>query len=146
MNKVHFSSVSNEWQTPPVLFKKYDDIYHFELDAAASKDNTLCPKFFSLDSDSLLQNWFRYKTVWCNPPYGREIGKFVKKAYEESSKGCVVVMLIPSGTDTSYFHNYCFKYGKVGFLKGRIKFISKSNPKGNPAPFPSCIVIFGEKV
>jgi site-specific DNA-methyltransferase (adenine-specific) len=74
-----------------------------------------------------------------NPPYGREIAKWVKKAWEESEKGCKVVCLLPARTDTKWFHDYCYQYGRITFIKGRIKF---SNHKHN-APFPSMIVIFG---
>mgnify|MGYP003139136647 CR=1 FL=1 len=75
----------------------------------------------------------------CNPPYSK-IGEFVKKAYEESLKGCTVVMLIPSRTDTKYWHDYCI-YGQIRYIKGRLKF---GNAK-NSAPFPSCIVVFGRR-
>lgn len=152
MNKVHFSSISNEWETPKDLFIKYDNIYHFQLDAAATKENTLCKNYYTIENDSLVQNWSQYKSIWLNPPYGRQIGKFIKKAYEESLKNCTVVCLIPARTDTSYFHDYCLKYGKIEFLRGRLKFINRLLPSYNendnfkisPAPFPSCIVIFGE--
>jgi site-specific DNA-methyltransferase (adenine-specific) len=152
MNDVHFSSISNEWETPPEFFKKYDDKYHFQLDAAATKENALCKKYFTAEDDALIQDWSQYKTVWMNPPYGRILGKFVKKAYEESAKGIVVVCLIPSRTDTKYFHDYCLKYGKIEFLRGRLKFVNRELPswradgnfKKTPAPFPSCVVVFGE--
>ena len=88
--------------------------------------------------DGLSQNWGGY-SVFCNPPYGREISKWVKKGFEEAQKpGTKVVMLLPARTDTKWFHDYCVK-GKIEFLKGRLKF----GNAGNPAPFPSMIVIFG---
>lgn len=150
MNDVHYSSASNEWETPRPLFDEYDAIYHFQLDAAATKENALCKTFFTLEDDALTKDWSIYRSVWLNPPYGRIIGKFMKKAWEESKKGCVVVCLIPARTDTAYFHDYCLKYGKIKFLRGRIKFINRSLPsyrsdgnfKSSPAPFPSCIVTF----
>lgn len=152
MNDVHFSSISNEWETPRDFWKPYDDKYHFELDAAATDENALCKKYFTVKDDALIQDWSMYKTVWMNPPYGRILGKFVKKAYEESTKGIIVVCLIPSRTDTKYFHDYCLKYGKIEFLKGRLKFVNRALPswradgnfKRTPAPFPSCVVVFGE--
>lgn len=79
MNDVHFSSISNEWETPKSLFKEYNDIYNFQLDAAATKENTLCNNFFTLEDDALIQKWYPFKNVWLNPPYGRIIGKFIKK-------------------------------------------------------------------
>ena len=78
------------------------------------------------------------ETVFCNPPYGRELAKWVKKAYEESRKpNTKVVMLIPARTDTRWFHDYCVK-GRIEFLKGRLKF----GDGKNSAPFPSMIVVF----
>lgn len=76
--------------------------------------------------------------AFCNPPYGREISKWIKKAHESSLDGATVVCLIPARTDTSYWHRYIFPYAEVRFLKGRLKF---SNSK-NSAPFPSAVVIF----
>lgn len=78
-------------------------------------------------------------SVFCNPPYGREIGKWVKKCYEESRKGSLVVMLIPARTDTSYFHDYIYHKAKeIRFIRGRLHF----NESKQGAPFPSMIVIF----
>lgn len=75
-----------------------------------------------------------------NPPYGREIGKWVKKAYEESTKGCTVVALLPSRTDTRYFHDYCYQKPniEIRFIRGRLRFVGDSAS----APFPSMIIIF----
>lgn len=78
--------------------------------------------------------------VFCNPPYGKEIGKWVKKAYEESKKNdTTVVMLIPARTDTAYFHDYIYHKAKeIRFVKGRLKF----GQSKNAAPFPSMVVVF----
>ena len=146
---VHFSSVSNEWETPKSLFASLNREFNFDLDAAATKENALCENFFTIQDDSLSQDWSQYKNIWCNPPYGRLIGKFVEKAFNESKKGCTVVMLIPARVDTKYFQNFC-SLGQVLFIKGRLKFINKSFPsyredgdfKVSPAPFPSAIVVF----
>ena len=79
-------------------------------------------------------------TCWMNPPYGREIIKWMKKAYQESLKGCTVVCLVPSRTDTIWWHDYAMK-GEITFIKGRLKFGNQSNP----APFPSAVVVFKGK-
>ena len=147
---VHFSSLSNEWETPKATFQEYDDLFHFGLDAAATAENELCPRFYSQDSDALQQDWSGHGNVWLNPPYGRILGKFIRKAYEESLKGMAVVCLIPSRTDTKAYHDYCLKYGRIRFFRGRLKFDNRCLPswradgshKRVPAPFPSCIVIF----
>lgn len=146
---VHFSSLSNEWETPRDLFGKLHENFGFVLDAAATKDNALCKSFFTIDDDSLKQDWAKYGVVWCNPPYGRQIGKFVRKGYEEAQKGAIVVMLVPARVDTRWWQDYCSK-AAVWFIKGRLKFVNKSFPsyredgdfKVSPAPFPSAIVTF----
>lgn len=80
--------------------------------------------------------------MFINPPYGREIGKWVKKAYEESKNGATCVMLIPARTDTSYWHDYIFGKAEVRFQRGRIKFERPDGTKGDSAPFPVAIVVF----
>jgi len=152
MNSVHYSSISNEWQTHLELYNSLNyEFGGFNLDAAATKENALCKNYYTIEEDSLKHDWSKYKSIYCNPPYGRLIGKFVEKAYNESLKGCIVVMLVPSRTDTKWWHNYCVK-GEIRFIKGRLKFINRQLPsykddlsmKITPAPFPSAIVIFGK--
>lgn len=133
---VMFSSKSVMWETPQELFDKLDAIHHFTLDVCALPENAKCEKYFTPDDDGLSQEW--KGVCWCNPPYGREIGKWVEKAYIVSEfYGVKVVMLLPARTDTAWFHNYCMK-GKIEFIRGRLKF-GKSK---NSAPFPSMIVVF----
>ena len=104
----------------------------------ALPDNTKCNNYFTPDVDGLKQDW--KGVCWMNPPYGRVIGDWVQKAYEESEKhGSTVVCLLPARTDTKWRHNYCMK-GEIRFIKGRLKF---GNSK-NSAPFPSAVVIFGQ--
>ena len=137
--KLMFSSKSNEWETPQWLFDKLNNRYNFTLDAAATKDNAKCKKFYTKEDNALSKSW-QGETVFLNPPYGREIKDWVEKAHKENKKGnCKVVMLIPARTDTIYWHNYIFGKADIEFLKGRLKF---SNHK-NPAPFPSAVVIYG---
>ena len=81
--------------------------------------------------------------VWCNPPYGRSISKWVQKAYEESRKpNTIVIMLLPARTDTAYFHDYVVKADEISLIRGRIKF-TINGEQGNSAPFPSMLVRFG---
>lgn len=134
---VHFSSKTDDWATPQDLFDKLDAQYHFDWDVCASVENSKCVKFYTREQDGLKQTW--NSVCWMNPPYGREIGKWVAKAYESSLQGTTVVCLLPSRTDTKWFHQYCVK-GKIEFLKGRLKF----GDSKNSAPFPSMIVVFGE--
>ena len=132
---VHFSSASDEWATPEDLFRELDDIFHFDLDACASVKNTKCPRFFSKEQDSLQQQW--KGTVWMNPPYGRCISAFMRKALEESKRGVTVVCLVPSRTDTTWWHKYA-RQGQIIFLRGRLRFGGATAS----APFPSAIVIY----
>jgi phage N-6-adenine-methyltransferase len=132
---VHYSSRTDDWSTPDELFSELDSIFHFELDACASPSNAKCPRFFTKDDDALKHRW--RGTVWMNPPYGREISAFMEKAFEESLLGATVVCLVPSRTDTQWWHRYA-KRGQIIFLKGRLKFGGSETS----APFPSAIVIF----
>ena len=132
---VHFSSVCDEWSTPDDLFSELDGIFHFDLDACASPQNTKCRRFFSKEQDALGQRW--EGTVWMNPPYGRRIEVFMQKAFEESKLGATVVCLVPSRTDTAWWHRYA-RQGLIIFLRGRLRF----GGVASSAPFPSAIVIF----
>lgn len=147
INKGLFTNNSNEWETPKELFQKYDDIYHFTIDLASTKDNTKCERYYTKEDNSLLKDWSG-ETGWLNPPYGKEISLFVKKAYDTimNNKNTTIVMLIPARTDTSYWHDYIFnnKYVKIEFLRGRVKFLCNGIRKQS-APFPSAIVIFSNK-
>ena len=139
--KKAYSSRTEEWGTPQDLFDKLNDEFGFTLDPCANEENHKCNKYFTIEDDGLKQDWSN-DVVFMNPPYGREIGKWVEKAYKESLKGAVVVCLIPARTDTRYWHNYIFPYAKdIRFLKGRLKFV-KGNKIGDAAPFPSAVVIF----
>lgn len=136
---VMFSSKTSEWATPQDLFNKLDEKYHFNLDPASTDENAKCENHFTVEDDGLSREWGGYK-VFCNPPYGREIGKWVEKGYKESQKqNTTVVMLLPARTDTKWFHDYCLK-GEIEFIRGRLKF----GDSKNSAPFPSMVVAFGE--
>lgn len=135
--KLHFSSKSYDWATPQALFDGLNVRYGpFDLDVCASAGNAKVAQFFTAEQDGLKQSWAD-SFCWMNPPYGREISKWVKKAYEEAQLGAVVVCLLPARTDTAWFHNYCTK-GDIEFIRGRIKFGGHKNA----APFPSMIVVF----
>jgi len=136
LNAALFTSRSEEWSTPQALFDELDRKYHFTLDPCATLENAKCKRYFTKAEDGLKQDWTG--RVFMNPPYGREIGKWVRNAYEESrAHAQLVVALLPSRTDTSWWHDYCLK-GEIRFIRGRLKF---GNAK-NSAPFPSVIVCF----
>lgn len=133
---VIYSSNSEEWETPGWLFDELNQKYHFTMDVCATKENAKCNRFFTKQENALVQNWSG--VCWMNPPYGKEICVWMKKAYEAAQAGNVVVCLVPSRTDTKWWHDYAMK-GDVVFIRGRLKFGGSINN----APFPSAIVVFG---
>jgi phage N-6-adenine-methyltransferase len=133
-----FSSKSDLWSTPQEFFEQLNNEFNFNLDPCSTHENAKCEKHFTINEDGLIQDWGGCR-VFCNPPYGKELKKWVKKCYEESKKeNTVVVMLIPARTDTSYFHDYIYNKAEIRFIRGRLKF---GNCK-NCAPFPSMVVVF----
>ena len=134
---IHFSSASAEWATPQSLFDELSWLFGgFTLDPCATPQNAKCKTFFTREDDGLSQAWTG--KVFMNPPYGRQIGLWVKKAYEESRRGTLVVCLLPARTDTRWWQDYA-KRGHVVFLRGRLRF----GDAKQAAPFPSAIVTFG---
>ena len=132
---VHFSSATDLWATPQDLFDRLHARYGFETDVCATPENAKCPKFFTKADDGLAQQWSG--VCWMNPPYGRQIGAWMAKAYRASQAGATVVCLVPARTDTAWWHDYAAK-GAVEFLRGRLKFGGHKNSH----PFPSSIVVF----
>lgn len=136
------SSERHDWETPPALFAELNEQFGpFDLDVAASPKNALTQDFFTVETDALTRPW--HGTAYCNPPYGRVIGKWVAKAKHEAIAGhAAVVMLLPARTDTAWWHEHVIAGGaEVQFVRGRIYFRIDGQPVG-PAPFPSAIVVF----
>lgn len=125
------SSKSCEWSTPQELFDDLNAEFSFNLDVCAQFENAKTARFFS--EDSLSKRW--EGSCFMNPPYGRYIGKWIRHAWEQSQLGATVVCLLPSRTDTRWWHDYCMR-GEIRFIKGRLSF-----GRGR-ATFPSAIVIF----
>jgi site-specific DNA-methyltransferase (adenine-specific) len=139
-----YSSNKSDWSTPKWLFDEIDAVFHFTLDVAADMFNCKCNKWFGPNENGLKQDWSN-EVCWMNPPYGREIGKWVEKARTESIRGATVVCLLPARTDTKWFHNSIVSWANyIGFIKGRISFGSYDGDgyKESPAPFPSMLVVF----
>ena len=136
---IHFMSQRLNWQTPKSVYEKLNTEFHFDLDPCPAKNPPMWMKFRrggGMGWNGLVDSWGKCNFV--NPPYGREIGKWLKKGYEESLLGKTVVFLIPSRTDTKWWHEYVMKASEIRFIQGRLKFGNAANS----APFPSCIVIF----
>ena len=133
-----FSSVRHDWETPQSLFDELNREFGFEVDVCATEANAKCQRFFSKNDDGLQKRWTG--VCWMNPPYGREIGAWMQKAYTESQIGATVVCLVPARTDTRWWHDFAV-LGEIRYLRGRVRFVgAKAN-----APFPSAVVIFRPK-
>lgn len=125
MNNGLFTSASQHWATPIELYKELDKEFHFNDDP--------CPLY---GEGGLNRKWG--SSTFCNPPYGKGITKWIRKAYGEGLLGKTIVCLVPSRTDTKWWHDYCMRARETRFLRGRLKF----GDSKNSAPFPSAIVIF----
>lgn len=135
-----FTSKSEMWETPQMFFNELNKKYHFTTDVCAIAENAKCKHFYSPEDNGLIQEWSG--TCYMNPPYGKQIKHWVRKAYEEAilNKRCIVVALLPARTDTQWFHAHIYQKSgvSVSFLKGRLKFSGSKNS----APFPSMVVVF----
>jgi len=129
------SSATPEWETPQDFFDKIDEEFRFTLDVCATPNNAKCWSYYTKTADGLAQPWTG--RCWCNPPYGRTIGLWVRKAVEESRRGATVVMLVPARTDTAWWHDYAMQATEIRYVRGRLRFSGQG-----PAPFPSAVLVF----
>ena len=136
---VHFSSKRDDWETPLSLFEGLRAEFGIELDVCALPGNAKCPAYFGPEEDGLAQRW--QGVCWMNPPYGRAIGEWVRKAWASAEQGATVVCLLPARTDTAWWHEYVQKAAEIRFLRGRVRFVGAERS----APFPSAVVIFRPK-
>lgn len=134
-NKGLTTSNTYEWATPQDLFGELDKEFNFTTDVCATAENNKCDFYYTKEDNGLSKEWSG--NCFMNPPYGSEIGDWVKKAYESN---CLVVGLLPARTDTRWFHNYIYGKAEIRFIKGRLKF----GEGKNSAPFPSMIVVWGD--
>lgn len=158
-----FSSKKMDWRTPPEVFEPLNKEFKFTLDVACTTKNKLVERGLTVDTgyDALTMPWSAYPmqnepvVAWCNPPYGREIGKWVQKAWDEKRRGVTTVMLVPARTDTRWWgifwnhtlHRTRDPRDEVRFVQGRIKFLGIDEEtetcvtRTPVAPFPSAIVV-----
>lgn len=130
---VHTARGSVEWPTPRDFFDALDREFHFDLDPCATPDNAKCARYFTAADDGLAQRWTG--TVFVNPPF-RDCGLWVEKAHEESRRGATVVCLVPSRTDTDWWHRYAVR-AEIRWIRGRLRFNAQVN-----APFACCLLVF----
>jgi phage N-6-adenine-methyltransferase len=134
-----FSSATCEWATPRDLFIALNHEFSFTLDVCATAENAVVPKFFTEQIDGLAQDWTG-DTWWCNPPYGRGIGKWTRKA--ALSLGSTGVMLLPARTDTAWWNDDVLQADEIRFIRGRLHF----GGAASGAPFPSALAIFRPRI
>jgi site-specific DNA-methyltransferase (adenine-specific) len=135
--KVYHESQRLDWPTPWPVFDPYDDEFHFTLDVCATAANRKCARYFSEAVNGLAQDWGD-EICWMNPPYGREIGAWLEKAYRSSLAGATVLCLVPSRTGTAWWHAWVLGKAEARPRKGRITFEGAHNPAG----FASVAVIY----
>ncbi len=142
-NGAAYTSNRDDWETPRWLFDQIDAVWHFDLDPASNGRNQLCKEHFTAEDDGLSRSWGGHR-VFLNPPYGRSIGDWVRKAADESKKpDTIVVCLIPARTDTRWWWDHVEpNAAEVSFIRGRLKFCIDGIEQG-AAPFPSALVRFG---
>lgn len=137
-----FSSARQDWSTPDYIYAYLDSSYHFELDVCANDHNYKCKPYFTEQENGLKREWTFVPSAFMNPPYGRKVGDWVRKAYSEAEKGMIVVCLIAARTDTSWWHDCCMYATEIWLIRGRVHFTKPGVTKTAPATFPSAIVIF----
>jgi phage N-6-adenine-methyltransferase len=130
---------SIEWETPQEFFDKVNSEFAFTIDVCATKENTKCSKFITKEQDSLSKKW--NGVCWMNPPYNRDIGKWMAKAYETAQTGSTVVALIQGrSNDTIWWHDYVMRSSEIRFIKDRLHF--GLNGKFRRGNISSVLVIF----
>ena len=133
INQGMFTSTTDQWATPQDFYDKLNEEFGFTVDVCALPENTKCSAYFSPELDGLKQEWLG--VCWCNPPYGRGISDWIKKASEAEA---TVVCLVPARTDTAWWHDYAMKADDIRFIRGRLKFGGSKNS----APFPSAVLVY----
>lgn len=133
-SSILFSSARYTWATPRALFAALDAEFRFTLDACASPDNACLPRYFTEQDEGLMQAWAGER-VWCNPPYGPHLRRWMEKCWTESASA-LVVALVPARTDTAWWHDYVMQASEIRFLRGRLRF----GDGAGRATFPSAVV------
>jgi len=140
--KVNKSLDSTVWGTPKEIFDPLNEEFNFTLDVCAISENSKCIRFFTPIEDGLNQSWDG-EVCWCNPPYGRTVKDWCKKAFEQSKKGTTTVLLIPCKTNTHWWHDLVIPFAEIRFLRGRVKFLLPDGEQSREAlPWPLAFVIY----
>lgn len=137
INSGMMSSLTDDWATPIVFFNQLNEEFHFTLDPCAYPYSAKCDRYFTAEDDGLVQDWGQ-EVVFMNPPYGRGIGVWLRKARLSALAGATVVCLIPSRTDTAWWHEEVMLAAEIRLVVGRLTFGDATSA----APFPSAVVVF----
>lgn len=133
-----FRSELQNWRTPDWLFETLNAYFKFDCDVCANDSNYLCENYYTSENSCFDNPWG--KINFMNPPYSRGMNKFIERAYLQwKDHNRMTVALLPSRTDTKWFHDYIYGKAHIFFMRGRLRF----NDQPNPAPFPSMIVFWG---
>jgi phage N-6-adenine-methyltransferase len=133
------SSKDMTWPTPQAWFDYLDLEFDFTLDPCCERETAKCAKYYTPAEDGLSRSW-RDERVFMNPPYGRNLSVWMRKAYEEArDNGALVVCFVPARVDTEWWHRYAAK-GEVRFPKGRVRGDTQN------WPFPLAIIVFRPKL
>jgi site-specific DNA-methyltransferase (adenine-specific) len=135
-----YNGNGREWETPPELFKDLDDQFHFTLDPCATAQNAKCRFFYTEADNGLSKDWKRH-SVFMNPPYGREVAAWTKKAREASEGGALVVGLLPASTDLAWWHENVVNRAEIRYIRGRVRFLT-GGPYRASGFFASVIVVW----
>lgn len=128
----------DNWETPDWIFDPLNKEFEFTLDPCCVESTKKCDRFFTPKENGLIQDWSNER-VFVNPPYSRgNIDKWVKKCFDSSKCGAVVIALLPVSTSSKWFHDFIYQKAEIRFIKGRVKFVGANHT----APFSSMIVIF----
>lgn len=120
----------DNWETPVSFVTPLIREFGLQIDLAASSNSWKLPQWLGPEHpnperrDALAMRWHELGVCggWLNPPYGRGIDKWVRKAYEESCRGFLTVALLPANTDTAWFHDWVLGRTELRFVRGRIQF------------------------
>jgi phage N-6-adenine-methyltransferase len=137
ISHVLYSSRSEEWATPADFFAALAGEFDFTLDPCATRQNAKCRHYYTKADNGLVQDWGQH-VVFCNPPYGRDIGEWARKCFLAAKSGATVVLLVHARTDTRYFHDWIYGKAELRFVRGRLKF----GDGRQSAPFPSLVAIY----
>lgn len=139
-NNGRYNGNGRHWETPPEVFDLLHTEFAFTLDPCATAATAKCPKFFTEEQNGLEQSWAGER-VFMNPPYGREVYAWTKKARQEAERGTLVVGLLPASSDLAWWHNDVDGRADVRYLRGRVRFLT-GGPYRASGFFPSVVVVW----